>query len=59
MTVGETSAVECPFCSTLYRAHPFRPDHRDVCDLNPLNRPHIIGTANAPGVDLSLAEGSR
>lgn len=44
----------CPYCSALYRAHPGWSDHRDQCDLRPMNRPHIIGTANAPGIDCSL-----
>lgn len=44
--------VECRYCSTTYRPHPGFADHRDSCDLNPMNRPHVIGTANAPGIDL-------
>jgi hypothetical protein len=37
----------CPYCWKVYRAHPGWSDHRDECDLNPMNRPHIIGTAVA------------
>jgi hypothetical protein len=46
--------ARCPYCRRSYRPHPGFADHRDECDLNPMNRPHIIGTANAAGIDLSL-----
>lgn len=36
---------ECRFCSETFRAHPGFADHEDRCDLNPINRPHIIGEA--------------
>lgn len=44
----------CRYCSTVYRPHPGFSDHQDRCDYNPINRPHIFGTANAPGIDLSI-----
>ena len=44
----------CRYCSAEYRPHPGFVDHPDICDLNPINRPHIAGTANAPGIDLSI-----
>ena len=44
----------CRYCSTTFRPHPGFADHQDVCDLNPMNRPHIIGTANAPGIEISI-----
>jgi len=44
----------CPYCRARYRSHPGFADHRDQCDLRPMNRPHIIGTANAPGIDCTL-----
>jgi len=41
----------CPYCQSLYRSHPGYADHRDQCELRPMNRPHIIGTANALSID--------
>ena len=38
---------ECRFCSETFLVHPGFSDHEDKCDLNPMNRPHIIGTAVA------------
>lgn len=49
--------VECRYCSTRYRPHPGYADHRDRCRLNPINRPQVIGTANAPGIDLEGVAG--
>jgi len=38
---------ECRFCSTVFRPHPGFADHEDLCDYNPINRPHIWGEAVA------------
>lgn len=49
--------VQCPYCQKVYRPHPGFADHRDKCDLSPLNRPHITGTATAVlGSRLDLQE---
>jgi hypothetical protein len=48
--------ARCRWCRRVYRPHPGFADHRDQCQLNPLNRPHITGTANAPGITLDLQE---
>ena len=48
-----TGRAECRYCSETFRPHPGFADHQDQCLLNPINRPHIIGHANAPGIDFS------
>lgn len=48
-----TRRVEtCQFCSRRYKPHPGFADHRDKCEMNPMNRPHIFGTAIAVLGDL-------
>jgi|GEM_PF-6327258 len=49
-----TSERECGYCSATFTPHPGFADHEDKCRLNPINRPHIIGMANAAGIDLSV-----
>lgn len=48
--------VRCRWCSTVYRPHRWWADHADECPLRPMNRPHIAGVANAPGITLDLQE---
>ena len=50
LRIQDHGGRECRYCSTWYLPHPGFADHQDVCEFNPLNRPHICGTANAPGV---------
>jgi hypothetical protein len=37
----------CRYCSEEFRPHPGYADHEDRCDLNPMNRQHIVGEAVA------------
>lgn len=53
LRIQDHGGRECRFCSTWYLPHPGFSDHEDVCPLRPMNRPHIIGTANAPGIRLA------
>lgn len=52
LLIRDRGGRECRYCSTWFLQHPGFADHQDVCPLNPMNRDHIIGTANAPGIDL-------
>jgi hypothetical protein len=44
----------CRYCSAVFVPRRWKLDHEDRCSLKPVNRPHIWGTANAPGVDLAV-----
>jgi len=48
--------ARCAWCARVYRPHPGFADHRDRCRLRPMNRPHIIGTANANAISRILQE---
>lgn len=52
LLIEDRGGRECRYCSTWFLPHPGFADHLDVCPLNPMNRPHLCGTANAPGIDL-------
>lgn len=52
LLLEDAGGRECRYCSWWYLEHPGFSDHEDFCPLNPINRPHICGTANAPGLEL-------
>jgi hypothetical protein len=55
LRILDRGGSECRYCSTHFLPHPGFSDHEDVCPLNPMNRPQIIGEAAAMG---PLTEGS-
>jgi hypothetical protein len=47
LRVRDCGGRECRYCSKVFVPHPGFADHEDRCQLNPMSRPHITGTAVA------------